>query len=76
MQFLGSFLQSMSHRNRSHANQPMGGILIRPLSNAKETAARDRNRARKPPEDNILERNQQNRQQIHCKKWSSDCSPA
>lgn len=35
MQFLGSSSQSMSQRNRSHANQPIGGVLIRPLSKAK-----------------------------------------
>lgn len=35
MQFLGSSWQSMSQRNRSHANQPIGGVLIRPLSKAR-----------------------------------------
>lgn len=35
MQFFGSFVQSMSQRNRSHANQPIGGVLISPLSRAK-----------------------------------------
>lgn len=35
MQFLGSSSQSMSQRNRSHANQPIGGVLIRPLSKAR-----------------------------------------
>lgn len=38
MQFLGSFSQSMSQRYRSHANQPMGGVLISPLSRAKVVA--------------------------------------
>lgn len=35
MQFLGSCSQSMSQRNLSHANQPIGGVLINPLSRAK-----------------------------------------
>lgn len=35
MQFLGSCSQSISQRNRSHASQPMGGVLISPLSRAK-----------------------------------------
>lgn len=32
MQFTGSCSQSMSQRNRSHASQPIGGVLISPLS--------------------------------------------
>ena len=35
MQFLGSLSQSMLQRYRSHANHPMGGVLISPLSRAK-----------------------------------------
>lgn len=35
MQFLGSLSQSMSQRYLSHANQPIGGVLISPLSRAK-----------------------------------------
>ncbi len=32
MQFLGSFRQSVLHRNLCQANQPMGGVRARPLS--------------------------------------------
>ncbi len=34
MQFLGSLSQSTLQRKRSHANQPIGGVLSRPLSRA------------------------------------------
>lgn len=33
MQLSGSFLQSVLQRKRSHANQPMGGVLANPFSN-------------------------------------------
>ena len=33
IQLSGSFLQSVLHLNRSHDNQPMGGVKARPLSN-------------------------------------------
>ena len=32
IQFSGSALQSMLHRNLSHVNQPMGGVKASPLS--------------------------------------------
>lgn len=32
IQLSGSFTQSVLHLNRSHANQPMGGVLATPLS--------------------------------------------
>lgn len=34
IQLSGSFLQSVLHRKRSHANQPMGGVLANPFSKA------------------------------------------
>ena len=33
MQLSGSLSQSVLHRNRSHDNQPIGGVRAKPLSN-------------------------------------------
>ncbi len=38
MQLSGSLRQSMSQRKRSQANQPIGGVLISPLSRAQAAA--------------------------------------
>lgn len=41
MQVSGKFLQSVLHRNRSQDNQPMGGVLASPFSNANVTQTMD-----------------------------------